>query len=126
MVTTPAGTGAGGCLTTKKRVHREGLFSRNGGLFLLTFFTFCYFLLLFLLLITFISYFFTTETGVRFFTFLLFVTFINYFLLLRRAKVYRVFIVQGGELKNVQVDFFPSIFFYCQGGGGWRSTFFFP
>ncbi len=69
---------------------------------------------------------FTIETGVRFVTFLLFVTFINYFLLLRRARVYGVFIVQGGELKSVQVDFFPSIFFTVEGLGGWKLTYFFP
>jgi len=69
---------------------------------------------------------FIAEIGVRFVTFLLFVTFINYFLLLRRARVYGVFIVQGGELKSVQVDFFPSIFFTVEGLGGWKLTFFFP
>jgi hypothetical protein len=69
---------------------------------------------------------FTAETGVRFVTFLLFITFINYFLLLRRARVYGVFIVQGGELKSVQVDFFPFIFFIVEGLGGWKLTFFFP
>ncbi len=68
---------------------------------------------------------FTAETGVRFVTFLLFVIFINYFLLLRRARVYGVFIVKGGELKSVQVDFFPFIFFYCRGFRGVEVNVFF-
>jgi hypothetical protein len=47
--------------------------------------------------------FFTSERGkVCYFLllFLLLITLINYFLLLRRAKVYRVFIVRGGNLKG--------------------------
>ncbi len=68
---------------------------------------------------------FIAETRVRFVTFLLFVTFINYFLLLKRARVYGVFIVQGGEFKSVQVDFFPSIFFYCRGFRGVEVNAFF-
>ncbi len=61
----------------------------------------CYFLLLFLLL----------------------VIFINYFLLLRRARVHILFIVQRG--KGCTLNFF-LLFFYCWGGGGWRLMFFFP
>ncbi len=67
-------------------------------------------MLLFIIIFTvrnFYKLLFTAETRVRFVTFLLFVTFINYFLLLKKARVYGVFIVQGGELKSVQVDFFP-------------------
>jgi hypothetical protein len=45
--------------------------------------------------------------------FLLFVTFTNYFLLLRRARVYIVFIVQGG--KGCTLIYF-LLFFYCWGG----------
>ncbi len=41
---------------------------------------FCYFLLLFLLVVSFVSYFLLVK-GVRFVTFLLVVTLINYFLL---------------------------------------------
>ncbi len=102
------------------------MFERNAKLFFFTFFSFCYFLLLFFTARNFYKLLFTAETGVKFVTFLLFVTFINYFLLLRRARVYGVFNVQGRELKSVHVDFFPSIFFTVEGLGGWKLTFFFP
>jgi hypothetical protein len=54
-------------------VRREGLFSRSGGLFLLTFSLF----VTFLLLVTFISYFLLLK-GVRFVTFCYFFTACNF------------------------------------------------
>ncbi len=71
---------------------------------------FCYFLLFFLLLVSFVSYFLLPK-GVRFVTFcyfLLLVTLIIYFLLLRRARVKGSIHCARGE--RVQVDFFPSFF----------------
>jgi len=57
---------------------------------------FFHFLLLFLLVVSFVSYFLLVK-GVRFvifcYFFLLLVTLINYFLLLRKARVYKVFIM---------------------------------
>jgi hypothetical protein len=54
--------------------------------------------------------------------FLLFVTFINYFLLLRRARVYIVFIVRGGE--RVSLYLFILISFVVE-REAWRLMFFF-
>ncbi len=82
-----------------------GMFERSVGLFLLTFFTFCYFLLLFLLLVTSINYFLLLKVHCLL-LFLLLVTFINYFLLLREARgivVLYLFIVQG---EGIRLDFF--------------------
>jgi hypothetical protein len=94
-----------GVVWPPKTDRSAGLFVRSAGLFLLTFFTFCYFLLHFLLLVTSVIYFFTIK-GSLFVTFLLLVIFINYFLLLREARgiveLY-LFIVQGEE---VRLDFF--------------------
>jgi len=50
-----------GAVWPPKTNHSAGLFVRSAGLFLLTFFTFCYFLLHFLLLVTSVIYFFTIE-----------------------------------------------------------------
>ncbi len=55
-----AGQGAVG---PPKRDCSAGLFERSAGLYLLTFFTFCYFLLLFLLLVSFVSYFLLLKGG---------------------------------------------------------------
>ncbi len=98
------------------------------GLFLLTFFTFCYFLLFFLLLVTSINYFFIVE-GSLFVTFLLlfllFVIFINYFLLLRRARgiVLLYLIIVKGE--GVCLDLFFLNFFTIEGEAGGTSLCFF-
>jgi len=54
-----------------------GYFSVMLWLFLLTFFTFCYFLLFFLLLVSFVSYFLLSK-GVRFVTFCYFFTACNF------------------------------------------------
>jgi hypothetical protein len=71
---------------------------------------------------------FTVETGVKFVTFcyffLLFVTFLNYFLLLRRARVYIVFIVRGG--KGCALIFFLYFFFLLRGRGVEVNVFFPP
>ncbi len=100
LATTPAGTRAGGCLTAKKGAQGRVVFAQWGAVFV----DFFHILLLFVTFFTahnFYKLFFTAETGVRFVTFfyffLLFVTFINYFLLLRRARVYILFIVRGGK-----------------------------
>jgi hypothetical protein len=61
--------------------------------------------LFFLLLVTFVNYFFTVE-GSLLLLFLLLITFINYFLLLRGARgiiVLYLFIVQG---ERVRLEFF--------------------
>jgi len=88
------------------------------------FVNFFHFLLLFVtffIACNFYKLLFIVETGVRFVTFcyffLLFVTFINYFLLLRRARVYILFIVRGG--KGCTLIFF-LLFFTVEGewGGG--------
>jgi hypothetical protein len=93
----------------------------------LTFFTFCYFLLLFLLLITFVNYFLLLKVHhlLLFVTFLLLVTFINYFLLLRGARgivLLYLFIVQG---EGVCLDLFIFNFFTLEGQGGYKLMFFF-
>jgi hypothetical protein len=62
LATTPAGKGAGGCLTAKKGAYGRVVFPQWGAVFFI-FFTFCYFLLLFLLLITFISFFLLLKQG---------------------------------------------------------------
>jgi hypothetical protein len=54
--------------------------------------------------------------------FLLFVTFINYFLLLRKARVYIVFIVRGG--KGYTLIFFLFFFFTVEGEGDGGECFF--
>jgi len=75
---------------------------------------FFHFLLLFFTACNFYKLLFIAERGkVCYFLllFLLFVSFINYFLLLRRAKVYIVFIVRGG--KRVHLDFFIFYFLHC-------------
>jgi hypothetical protein len=62
-----------------------------------------HFLLLFVtffIICNFCNLFFTVERGKVYYfllLFLLFVTFINYFLLLRRARVYVLFIVRQGK-----------------------------
>ncbi len=50
-----------GAVWPPKTNYSAGLFVRSARLFLLTFFTFCYFLLHFLLLVTSVIYFFTIE-----------------------------------------------------------------
>jgi hypothetical protein len=49
--------------------------------------------------------------------FLLVVTLINYFLLLRRARVYILFIMRRGNLKGCNLIFF-LLFFTIEGEGG--------
>ncbi len=99
------------------------------GFFFLTFFTFCYFLLLFLLLVTFVNYFLLLKVHclLLLFTFLLLATFINYFLLLRGAKgiiLLYLFIFRG---EGVRLDFFIFKFFLpLRGRGGTSNCFFFP
>jgi hypothetical protein len=93
----------------------------------LTFFTFCYFLLFFLLLVTFVNYFLLLKVHclLLFLTFLLLVTFINYFLLLRGARgiiLLYLFIVRG---EGVRLDFIYLFIFYPWGGGGGTSNCFF-
>jgi len=86
-----------------------------------------HFLLLFLLVVSFVSYFLLLK-GVSlllFVTFLLVVTFNNYFLLLRRARVKGSIHCATGELERVQVDFF-LIFFTIEGKGGGSYFFFSP
>jgi len=85
-------------------------------------------LLLFLLLRKFCKLLFTDEKGkVCYFLllFLLLVTFINYFLLLRRARVYILFIVQGGNLKGCTLIFFSFLFFIVEGEGVEVNVFLF-
>jgi hypothetical protein len=111
--------GAGGCLTTKKGAWCGAVLARCGAFFVDLF----HFLLLFVTFFTarkFYKLLFTAETGVKFVTFcyffLLFVTFLNYFLLLRRARVYIVFIVRGG--KGCTLIFYLFIYFSIEGEGG--------
>ncbi len=84
---------------------------------MLTFFTFCYFWLLFLLLVTFESYFLLSK-GVRFVFFEPFFTAGNYDKLLFTGPGELLgFIVQGGNLKGCTLIFY---FFIVEGerGGG--------
>jgi hypothetical protein len=88
-----------GCLTRKNTKECRDFFAQCQALFV----DFFHFLLLLVFFTTrnFYKLFFTVERGkVRYFLllFLLFVTLINYFLLLRRARVYIVFIVRGGKV----------------------------
>ncbi len=79
-----------------------------------------HFLLLFFTICKYCKLFFTGERGkVCYFLLLilLLVTLINYFLLLRRARVYRVFIVRRGNLKGCRLIFF-LLFFIIEGEGG--------
>ncbi len=114
-----------GAVWPLKTYCSAGLFSHSAGLFLLTFFTFCYSSLLFLLLVSFVSYFLLLK-GVRFVIFcyflLLLVILINYFLPLKRAKVYILFIARQG--KGCTLIFF-LFFFLLLRGKGWRLMFFF-
>ncbi len=115
---------------------------RSGGLFLLTSFIFCYFLLLFFTAergkVCYFLFFFTARNFCKLFFYcsrfivcyflllcLLLVSFINYFLLLRRARgivLLYLFIVQG---EGVCLDFFFFKCFYCWGGGGVEVYVFF-
>ncbi len=84
--------GARGCLTAKKGAWCRAVLVRCGAVFVDLF----HFLLLFVIFFivrNFYKLLFIAKTGVKFVTFLLFVIFLNYFLLLRRARVYIVFIV---------------------------------
>jgi hypothetical protein len=64
------------------------MFECSGGLFLLTSFHFLLFFVIFLLLVTFVNYFFTVEGSLFIFfcIFLLLITYVNYFLLLKGAR----------------------------------------
>jgi len=90
---------AQGCLTTKN-LYNAKLFECSGKLF-------------------FLKLFFSL-----FVTFLLFVTFINYFLLLRRVRVYIVFIVRGG--KGCTLIYFLLFYYYWRGKGAEVNVFFSP
>ncbi len=101
-------------MTKKKTKECRAVFAQCRAVFV----DFCHFLLLFVTFFTarnFYKLLFTTERGkVCYFLllFLLLVTFNNYFLLLRRAKVYILFIVQRGNLKGCILNFF-LFFFNC-------------
>ncbi len=85
---------------------------------MLTFFTFYYFLLLFLLLVTFVCYFFLLK-GVKFVTFVIFllpVTFINYFFT-GPGFCQGLYFIHCARGERVHLEFFP-FFFTVKGEGG--------
>jgi hypothetical protein len=97
--------------------------------FLLTFFTFCYFLLLFLLPVTFWNYFLLLKVQCLL-LFLLLVTFINYFFYCwKRPGESFTYISSLFRGRGCALIFY-FLFFNCWGrgggGGGWRLVFFFP
>jgi hypothetical protein len=94
-----------------------GFFSVMLWLFLLTFDTFCYFLLLFLLVGSFVSYFLLLK-GVRFVTFFTACNFDKLFFTVGKGQGEGFYsLCDGGR---VQVDFFPFFFSLLRGreGGG--------
>ncbi len=112
-----------GCLTRENTHECRAVFAQCRALFVDLF----HFLLLLVIFFTarkFCKLFFTAERGkVCYFLllFLLLVTFINYFLLLRRARVYILFIVRRG--KGCTLNFF-LLFFTVEGEGGGVNVFF--
>jgi len=110
-----------------KKQSGAWLFSRDAWLFLLTFFTFCYFLLLFLLVVSFVSYFLLVK-GVSFVTFCYFFTGCNFDKLLFTVKKGQgegfYSLCEGGTWKGAGWFFF--YLFYCWRGGGWKLIFFSP
>ncbi len=118
--TTLAVRGAGGCLTAKKR------FQCGAGLFLLTFFTFCYFLLLFVIDRNFYKLLFTAKTAVKFVIFCYFFTVRNFFkLLFTIEKGQGLYCIHCARGERVPLDFFP-FFFLLKGRGVEVNVFFFP
>jgi len=83
----------------------------------------------FFIICNFCNLLFTVERGkVCYFLllFLLVVTLINYFLLFKRARVYKVFIVWRGNLKGCGLIFFIFYFLLLRGRGVEVNVFFFP
>jgi hypothetical protein len=80
---------------------------RGAGLFLLTFFTFCYFFTV----PNFYKLLFTVETGVKF------VTFWYFFLLFVTYKGQGLYCIHCARGQRVRLDFFP-FFFSVEGEGG--------
>jgi hypothetical protein len=114
---------AGGCLTRKRTSWCLAVLHDVVAVFV----DFSYFLLLFLLGVSFVSY-FLLGLGVRFVTFCYFFTSCNFEQLLFTGPGgpgWRVvFIVRGGNLGGCRLIFL--FYFYCWRGGGWKLMFFFP
>jgi len=105
----PQGRGLG-VVWPPKRVRKEGLFSRSGGLFFFTFLIFCYFFVTFFTARNFYKLLFTAKTGVKFVTFFTVCNFHK--LLFTVEKGQGLYFIHCARGKGCTLIFF-LLFFYC-------------
>ncbi len=111
----------GGCLREKNTKRCMVVLGRCLAVFLVL----CYFLLLFLLFVTFVSYFLLLK-GVKFVTFFTACNFQQLLFTVEKGQgLYSIHCARG-ELERVHLDFFSFSFFLLLRGRGVEVNVFFP